>query len=388
MTMTTERTHLGIVQTRANVDGRPVAFVLQRSNYARESTLLLPYVDLMDPSAVHDVQDMQRLFGRMEFSFNWFFLNDREIGYYTSGRYPILARGVDPYLPFWGDREWDPRGILPDHKHPQAINPAEGFFNWNSKQAPRFRAPDGIAAFGSVHRVQLLQDSVARTAGPDRKWTPAELVQGTQDAATRDLRGAKILPVMLDVLGNPSDPRLSRAIGLLREWHAAGAHRRDLDGDGQYEQQAAIALMDTWWKPAVDAIFSPALGPALDTFFKGPFIEADAPPGPGGSGYLFGFYGQVEKDLRTALREPVKGRFSRVYCGEGSLQRCRDALTRSLDAAVTSLEKRFGGDPNSWDVDEQRERIQFVPTALQKLPPIDWQNRGTFHQVLEFSARR
>ena len=53
-----------------------------------------------------------------------------------------------------------------------------------------------------------------------------------------------------------------------------------------------------------------------------------------GSAFDGGWYGYVSKDLRTLLGAKVRGRYSRVYCGKGSLAKCRKALLHSLDAAL------------------------------------------------------
>ena len=57
-------------------------------------------------------------------------------------------------------------------------------------------------------------------------------------------------------------------------------------------------------------------------------------PGPVGSAFYGGWYGYVNKDLRTILGDPVRGKFSRVYCGGGSISKCRKALVKSLKQAL------------------------------------------------------
>src|SRR5438876_97754 len=64
---------------------------------------------------------------------------------------------------------------------------------------------------------------------------------GLGDAATVDLRGQTVLPAALPLAAG--DRRLRDAVRLLRDWMRAGAHRRDRDGDGRYDDAAAVALM-------------------------------------------------------------------------------------------------------------------------------------------------
>jgi hypothetical protein len=138
--------------------------------------------------------------------------------------------------------------------------------------------------------------------------------------------------------------------------------------------------MDRWWEPAAQAIFKPTLGQAYDAL---PMRHHDNPRAQG-SAFQSGFYSHINKDLRTVLGMKVRGRFSRIYCGKGSLKRCRNDLLASLEIAVKALEVEFGNDPSSWDADEPGDQINFTPIGLQDQPNMQWQNRPTFQQVLEF----
>lgn len=371
----------GVVAARATVDGVPVAFVRVRSSYLAEVDSGLTYVEMMDPGAIDGARDFQRAFGRFNFTFNWFYVDDRDIAYMLGGDHPIRPAGVDPSLPIWDGPENAWQGMLSFADTPKAISPSSGFItSWNNKQAPGFAAADNEWSYGPVHRSQPLDDRILGAAEGDGKVSLVELVGAMGDAATVDLRGDKVLPLMLDALGSQADPRLDRAIDLLSDWHASGAHRRDRDGDGEYEHQAAVALMDAWWDGALDAIFGPTLGGALDDVPAG----RDDEPGPVGSAYIAGWYGQVHKDLRSVLGRPVQGRFSREYCGFGDPAACSEALRVSLDAAIAELESAHDVDPATWDVDEDAEKIRFTPLGVQGQDPMQWQNRPTFQQVMQF----
>ena len=109
-------------------------------------------------------------------------------------------------------------------------------------------------------------------------------------------------------------------------------------------------------------------------------------PGPGGSAYLSGWYGYVEKDLRTLLDQPVRGYYSRRYCGGGILATCREALWAALDAAAAELEKAQGPAPSAWRADATAERIRFTSGVLPDT--MRWTNRPTFQQVMSFGGHR
>ena len=75
----------------------------------------------------------------VEFSFNWFYADDRDIAYFSSGRLPIRAPGTDPALPTIGTGDYDWRGFVPLAGHAQAIDPRVGDDPELEQQARRGR---------------------------------------------------------------------------------------------------------------------------------------------------------------------------------------------------------------------------------------------------------
>lgn len=380
-----ERTDFGLVRARGTIRGKPVAFTALRSSYGGEVDSALTYVEILDPRRINGPKDFQRAFGRFSSTFNWFYVDGQHIAYQLGGYHPLRADGVDPDLPVWGRSKWRWRGLLSFQDTPKAIDPAKGYItSWNNKQAHGFRANDGQWSYGPVYRSQPLDDRIIAAARDDRKVDLIELVQAMEDAATVDLRGDKVLPFMLRVIGMPKDAGLRRVVDLLWKWHRTGAHRADLAKpfNGEYDHAAAVGVMDEWWSRALESVFKPVLGKAFDDMP----ISHHNPPGPVGSSMQTGWYGQIQKDLRTILGLPVKGKFSRIYCGNGSLARCRQALEKSLNAAVSELDAQFGPNPKAWGADEEGDRIQFVTLGVQGQDSMQWQNRPTFQQVVEFRS--
>src|SRR5205085_7598832 len=109
------------------------------------------------------------------------------------------------------------------------------------------------------------------------------------------------------------------AVALLRGWVRHGAHRRDLNRDGHYDNDAAVTLMDAWWPRLVSAEFRPALGPGAYgalTAFEPPDAQqmgtvASSPD------YETGWFGYVTRDLRDLFGPRTRAAWSRVYCGTG-----------------------------------------------------------------------
>jgi hypothetical protein len=226
-----------------------------------------------------------------------------------------------------------------------------------------------------VHRVQLL----TRALGPG-KQTPVSVVGAMNRAATQDLR-RQLVPLLRDVLSrtpapSPLDQRL---VDLLVAWDGT---RLDRDGDGRIDDPGA-AIMDAAWPGIAEAVLSPVLGPLTGEL--GQLMPVDNAANSGGSSYGGGWYGYVDKDLRSLTGAAVRGPFSRRYCGGGDVAACSRSLWAALDAAGAKLAASQGPDPAAWRADATPERIRFagfLPATMR------WTNRPTFQQVISFSRRR
>jgi len=318
----------------------------------------------------------------MEFAFNWLYADDRHIALFSSGRLPVRTTAVDPRLPAAGTGEYEWRGFVPARGHPQAIDPPSGvILNWNQRPARGFGAADDNWSYGSVHRADLLTAAIAGR----RKLTLAAVVGAMNKAATQDLRALRLLPVIKDVMTSGPAPGYARPelLQLLDGWRAGGASRLDRDLDGKVDDPGA-AIMDAVWSRWADAVMSPILGPLTDRLAE--LLPRDDAPSSGGSSFLYGWYGYLDKDLRSLLGTPVRGAFSIRYCGAGDPRACRNALWAALDTAAKELEAKQGADPSLWRADATAERIVFSPGILTDT--MRWANRPTFQQVLTFDAHR
>jgi hypothetical protein len=251
-----------------------------------------------------------------------------------------------------------------------------------------------------VFRSQLLDNNIAYYLRRDNgKMSLADLINAMGIAGTQDLRGVEVLPSALKIIGTPADPNLARAVNELQAWAASGAHRinrANPGATGNYDQSEAVRIMDAWWPLLVRAEFQPVLGGSLLDQVENDFPINDQ-PGHGaavhgtstashvGSSWDVGFYGIVQKDLRAVLHRKVRGPLNRVYCGSGSLSRCRAALQSSLaKAMVESPEQVYPSDGVCQPGDQMcSDSIQFRPIGAVKQPLIEWINRPTFQQADE-----
>jgi acyl-homoserine lactone acylase PvdQ len=404
-TLTAYRTRMGLVEARATIGGKPVVYVLDRSTYGHELDSALGFEEFNDPGFVQDARSFQRAAFDIGYTFNWFYADSQHIAYFNSGEDPIRAPGTNPLLPVWGSFPWqgfDPTAntadYLPFDDHPQAID--QPFFtSWNNKPAPGYGDYDA----GPVYRSQLLDDRVTHDLAGGAKLTLPRLVGDMEDAGTVDLRADKVLPYALQILGEPSDPSLRAAVDALRAWVADGSHRKPPAPGQPYAHADAIRILDAWWPLLAQAVYQPTMGQQLFDDLKSPPGISNAPPGAGaldnppnnngdhlGSAWDGYFYGHIQKDLRQVLGLPVAAPDSQVYCGGGTLDACRAALSSSLAQAVAEPSARVypadgvceSGDQTCFDA------IRFRPLGAVTQPLIPWVNRPTFQQADEIEGHR
>ena len=370
-TMTAWRTVHGPVAGTGTVAGQPVAISRQRMSRFQTAAATTAFWAL-NRNGVASAASFAATMSAVPMSFNWLYMDAADVAYFHSGWYPIRAAGVDPDLPSWGTGEWEWRGRLDWSRQPQRVlNDGEVAVSWNNRVAPGWRESDNDWSSGEVQRVDLL----ATRAADLRDATPADLVQVAQDAATVDLRGAAVLGPVLDVLDSGPAPsaELASTVAALRRWQGAGAHRRDVDGDGWYDDPT-VAVMDAWFPSLVEAVFAPTLGPAFDPPVRRP-KTVDHAPSLTGSAYGYGWHGQLARDLHRVLGDRPTPPGVPIACGGGSLDRCRTVLWATLDAARRST----GGAPKL----ALLERIRFIP-FLPNADSMRWVNRPTFQQVVGF----
>ena len=326
-----------------------------------------------------------------ETTFNWFYVDSKHIAYYSSGRLPVRAPGVNPDLPTLGNGAYDWRGFLTPAQHPQAIDPKSGLIvNWNNRPAPGWGAADNNYELGPIHRVQLLLAGFT-----SKKIKLPALVGIMNKAATQDLRAVAVWPTIAKVLaGSPApSPLAQQAANLVTAWVARGASRLDTTGNGQITDPGA-AVLDTAWRGLADAVLSPVLGPDLlakleavspDDQSPGDVTDAQGDRhGAHGSSYESSWYGYVYKDLSTQLGVSVKGPYSRRYCGGGNLTACRASLWAAVQAAATTLAASQGANPGGWHSSATAERIKFLPGLIPF--SMRWTNRPTFQQAISFGT--
>jgi acyl-homoserine lactone acylase PvdQ len=404
----------GPVFAFATVRGKPVALTKAKGVNFHELDAVLPFMKLSE-NAPTDYRSFTQIMDQFPGTENWFYVDDRHTGFVQGGLYPAHARGSDVDLPYNGDGTGDWQDFNPDGytfktirsgKGPRAFDTTQPItISWNNKEAPGWRKGPTEWSDGPVHRALMLhrylRTEIKRGGG---KTDLLGLTKAVNEAATTDLIGEEAYPWMRRVMrtGSADDEKYLK---LLDDWHASGSHRLDEDGDNVYEHSAAVAVMSAWWPRFVRASFEPALGRDLFDQLEDQFLDL----GDGTAGSGWSWVSHVQKDLRTVLARREPGRFSHAYCGGPARTPlrgrrrikvrtgCRTLLFRTLrDAVADAAKKQGSSDPAQWKVPATCEKKsppicdQNVPTALGAVdtPVFPWQNRGTYHQVVELSGHR
>ncbi|MEV7623712.1 penicillin acylase family protein [Actinoplanes sp. NPDC089786] len=416
--LTVQRTRYGLVSWRGLVGGAPTAFTQLRSTYRHEADSAIGFQMFNETDQMGTPAAFRNSASAISFAFNWFYVNSTDAAMFTSGAQPVRAAGADPNLPtravpLFEWQGWDPAlntaSYVPNAAHPQAVN-QDYFVSWNNKQALGYSAADGNFSFGSVHRGDLLDAPLAAGIAAGQRYDRAALLRLVQSAATVDLRGSSVLPVLLRVIDTApvTDPAQAAALTTLRAWLAAGAHRQETaTGSRVYRDAEAIRLFDAWWPRLVVAAFQAPLGSPLFTSLvdtlqinespsggqTGPVstlpTSANESQGHKGSSFQYGWWSWVDKDLRSVLGDAVPG-WPTSFCGGGAVPACRAALLSSLSgalaepAATTYPADSFCAAGDQWCADA----IVQSPLGGIKHRMIAWQNRPTYQQVISFPAGR
>ena len=380
------RTVRGPVVGFATVNGNRVAIARQRSSFGKDTLDQLFYRRL-STGRVHNPRTFFNAAAKTPQTFNSFYIDDKHIAEFTSGRLPIRARGVDPGLLTNGNGKFEWRGFLPKRRHIQGADPRDGTItNWNNISAHGFgAADDNWGGNGSAARVDLLDHNLRRLKNKNGKWSLARVTSAMNAAATQDVRAIRTVPLLNAVLKGSTAPsdQAQRMLQLLLDWRAKGGNRLDLNGDGLIDHPGA-AVMDAAWDRIADAFMGTRLNgdqlDELDTLFS----RFDAPPG----GQYSGWYQYFHRDIRRLLGKRVPTPLENSYCGEGERGACRQSIWQALAAAGQELTAEQGtADPAAWRADATAERIDFIPGILPFT--MAYTNRPTgIQQVISFKGSR
>ncbi|HVT63794.1 MAG TPA: penicillin acylase family protein [Mycobacteriales bacterium] len=421
-------TRHGVVQGWTTVKGKPVAVVDQRSTYGHDVDSVTGFLRWGDPKQTHSVKTWQKGAAEVQYTFNWFYVDDKHTSYFVSGKDPVRAKDADPNLPTWGTGKAEWQGFLTPKQHVHETDPKQGFFvSWNNKPAPRFSAADDQYGYGPTFRSQMLVNQLKHQIRiTHHELTRADVVKAMETAASQDLDGLTVLPQLLRYeKGRHLSPGVRRMLAVLADWQSSGAHRRRAHaGAGQYADHAAVAIMDELEPELIEAVYNKLFGAAgiggqgstggattsgyniLPMQFTNTPNSGDAHLG---SAYDGGWEGYLQKTLQQLRGLHPVAPFTSVvtdkWCGGGPAD-CHTAIDAVLLHVYRTLKGENGtGKVSRWTINSELiadrassgdanetlplyDAISFRPLGIVTQPLIDWQNRPTFQQVVQFPAHR
>ncbi|HTJ69292.1 MAG TPA: penicillin acylase family protein [Actinospica sp.] len=416
-TLTMYRTNYGLVEYTATIGGKPVAYTVQRSQYMHEADSAIGFMLFNNPTLMSTAAGFESAASNVNFDFNWFYVNSAHTAYYNSGQNPVRAAGTDPNLPLWGNSadewvNWNPATYTESDTatsaHPNSID-QDYYVSWNNKQALDYSAADGDFSWGPVQRVDLLNTGIQSYLATGSKFTESALIKVMETAATTDLRGKEVLPLLLDVINSSTVTNSTQAslVAELTTWMNAGSRILPTSSGAQtFQNAAAIQLMDAWWPLLIQAEFQSGMGTGLFDATIADMQVNESPSGGQqiavsggasssneaqphkGSAFQFGWWGYVSKDLRSVLGQSVTDPLPVQYCGSGSLSACRTALLNSLvaasqeSAATVYPADSYCSAGNQWCADS----IIQDPLGGITHAETTWQNRPTYQQVVSFTS--
>ncbi|MBA2516740.1 MAG: penicillin acylase family protein [Solirubrobacterales bacterium] len=370
----------GPVTGYARSNGKRVALSRKRSTYGQDILFELPFRDATI-GRITGTKSFADSFARNPFTFNVAYADDRDIAMFSAGKLPLRDRRVDPRGVTKGDGRYEWKGFLAKSRHPQQVNSPRGTLtNWNNAPAPGWGATDNQYAYGSAHRVTLLEAGLAKR----RKHDLASVTGAMNAAATQDLRSTALTSTLRKLLGDatPPSPRAKQMLDLLEAWRASGSSRLDRDVDGRMDAGAGPAIWDELYPRLREAVLRPRLGGAYDDF-----VELTGAQNSPASGFTGGAINHVDKALRQITGTRFRDPFESGFCG-GRVTACRRAVYAALESTGRALERAQGTpDAAKWTADATKERIGFAPGVLPTT--IRYTNRPSgIQQVISFSGHR
>jgi len=373
------RTVHGPVFQRALVDGKPTAFVKERFFWKKEIDSVPQFARWnLDIDHIDDFGSAARKF---TMSFNAFYADAHNIGYWHVGYYPKRVKGQHPSLPTWGTGKWDWNGRRPFRTQPHIVDPDTGWIaNWNNKPAAGWRNMDS-SKWGAIHRVDLLDDKMHDLLAGEGRASLSDLVDVIGRAATQDTRGLYLGPKMLKFAAKKkgASAQYKDAVEVVSQWIATGAHRLNDDDDDFMDQGAALAVFDEWYKQLVHLVYDDELGKAGYDLLMAPVSHFN--PSEGNS-----FWFDMSSYLKNLFNKKKARRLALPYCNNRTTkdkrESCATIAIAALEAALKELTKKQESS-NVQDWSTPREDIEFQELGFGSVRPIHWQNRGTHNHATE-----
>ena len=406
----------GPVSGTVLIGGKPYAISKQRATRGREPYSALALADLTMGKVTSPTTFFQTA-NKFETTFNWHYVDNNNICFFSSGRLPVRASGTDSALPTLGTGAYDWTGYITQNQHPHGCNPvatsgdkaSDLIVNWNNHPAKGWGAADDEWSYTSTHRMDLFQRLFRTTRSAGKTLNLNDVVGVMNQAATEDAAAVDAWPNVKRVLLSGAtgdndaakfdsaapDATTATLAKTIDTWYTVDdAARKDDNADGHFDTKGPY-IWDVAWPKLADAVVGGRLSAGLKDQLWG------VAGGRGDKTYQGMGVGFTKKDLGRLLGDTFQGNYSQTYCGgaEG-LNGCKSALWTALAAAKTQIVTDTGVSApgaSDWkyisghDAKDQRQHfgpLYPVDVITHKEATMRWVNRPTFQQAISFDGHR
>jgi penicillin amidase len=262
------------------------------------------------------------------------------IGWWHPGNLPLRPKRWDERLPLPGTGQAEWRGLLPFSKHPQAIDPAQGYLaNWNNRPSVGWTNGDAPAPEtneGDLNRATFLNGLVkAAAANPS-----LDALRGVERAAGTTAQQRPLLDTRLRAAATVATGPAKSLLDAIVAW------------DGNYDREDSAGTVD----PGVAAF--EAFKDAAENTLPG---AAQSWLGQRGGSHPF--------DIGAAEAAALHGMGL-------------NGLVAAAGKAAAALQQRFGtADPAAWR--EPRKLYDVQVQGIAEKPRLKFYDRGTWSQAVE-----
>ncbi len=353
------------------------AYAKRRGWAGRELETLIGW---MDATKAKDHKTWIKAVGKSGLNVNWYYADkDGNIGYVSSGAYPIRAKGHDSRLPVSGEGHMDWTGIHPPSWNPQVLNPSSGYIaNWNNKPRAGFKNPDEWwYSWSEADRVKVLDIAVANAG----VMSPLQAWDLMMNASYEDPNANFFLPHMIAALETSNEH--GEIMATLKSW------------DGRFntmtKQSTWTNSNNTYTHPG-NTIFRAWLGQMLSD------VLADDLPGPVGKTLSTATgYGTPKRPTAAGINISVGTKLLyEALQGRGDYDflngKTANALwLASLEKAIAKFGAQYGPEIEDWQLPVPATRFNDtnflgIPQTLPSRERDDMHamNRGTENNMTVF----
>ncbi|MFD1512590.1 penicillin acylase family protein [Halomarina rubra] len=379
-----------------------VAWAQRTTTRGQELEAALSWAEL---GALDSPAEAEAHLAEFPFSFNFLFADDEEVRHLHTGRVPGRPDDVDPRLPVPADAfRWHGTRVGAGLEL-SGTDPERGYFcQWNNAPATGWRAGDAEGRWGSIHRVDLLDDVVQEHLA-DGPLSLGSVEAILKEAATRDPVARHSAPILADVARESEDPQVRAMADELDAWHEAGYTWAegaadpddperdggfDADGDGRYDF-AAMAIWEETRQELQARVFGPVLGDLTPELVFDPPLdvhpEENEDPHAGDHArtdrdvaLVAALEGETAHDWFETPESADDSRANRDAERSGGGDRDSVVLDAMGAAAETLTEEFDSDDPADWRRDLRT--TGFSPMGGLPVCEIPMVNRGSWNQVV------